>query len=104
MLNRALELFDELYDCGIRFEAVDGMLQATAPVGLITDELKQEIAANKKLLLGVIADAPRPRVLDRYGARRIGRAIGLWRAADLPKVRIALKASGLGDAEVRYFG
>ena len=100
MLARASELFDEFYDYGIRFEAVDGMLQATASRGVLTDELKQEIAANKKQLLEVIARAPK--VLDRYGVRRIGGAVGLWRVADLPEVRIALKAVGLGDAEVKY--
>ena len=32
------------------------MLQATAPRGVLTDELKQEIATNKEQLLSVIAD------------------------------------------------
>ena len=100
MLNRALELFDELYDCGIRFEAVDGVLQVTAPCDALTDELKKEIAANKEQLLGVIAGAAE--TLNCYGVRLIGRAVGLWRIADLPEVRIALKAIGLGDREEKY--
>ena len=100
MLNSALEFFEELYDYGIRFQAVDGALEATAPRGILTDDLRQEIATNKQQLLRVIGDATG--VLNRYGVRRIGSAVGLWRAADLPEVRIALKAVGLGDAEVRY--
>jgi hypothetical protein len=102
MLNRALELFDELYACGVRFEATEDELHVRAPCGLLTDELKQQIAANKHGLLDIIRGATD--VLSRYGARLIGDAntIGLWRAADLPEVRRALKAAGLGDADVRY--
>jgi hypothetical protein len=99
MLN-VLEFFDQLYDCGVRLEAADGKLQAIAPSGVLTDELRQEIAANKNQLLGIIAGATG--VLNRYGARIIGTAIGLWRVADVPEVRRALKAIGRGEVEVRY--
>jgi hypothetical protein len=100
MLSRALELFDELYDAGVRCEVNESELHVTAPYGVLTDEVKQEIAANKDQLLDLVGGATD--VLNRYGVRLIGGAIGLWQAADLPEVRIALKAVGLGDAEVRY--
>ena len=50
-----MELFD---DCSIRFKAVDGMLQVTAPRDVSADELKQEIATNKEQLLSVIVGVP----------------------------------------------
>jgi hypothetical protein len=100
MLNHALQVFDELHDAGVRFKVTEGELQVTAPRGLLTDELKQAIAANKAQLVELIESATG--VLNRYGVQMIGSAVGLWRVADLPEVRRALKALGLGDAEVRY--
>jgi hypothetical protein len=99
MLN-GLEFFDELYGCGVRLDAADGKLHSTAPFGVLTDELKQEIVANRDQLLGIIEGATG--VLNRYGVRIIGTAIGLWRVTDVPEVRRALKAIGRGEAEVRY--
>jgi hypothetical protein len=100
VLNRALELFDELDALGVCFEAAEGELHVTAPCGVLTDELKQEIVANKEVLLDVVGRATD--LLNRYGVRIIGDAVGLWRVADRPEVRRALKAAGLGGAEVRY--
>jgi hypothetical protein len=97
---KALELFDELDARGARFEAVAGELHVTAPCGVLTDELKQEIAVNKDVLLDVVGLATV--LLNRYGVRLIGGAVGMWRVADRPEVRRALKAVGLGAAEVRY--
>jgi hypothetical protein len=100
MLNPVLQLFDELHDAGVRFEVTEGELHVTAPLSLLTDELKQEIAANKDHLLELVGGATN--VLNRYGVRLIAGAVGLWRVADCPEVRRALKAVGLGGAEVQY--
>jgi hypothetical protein len=100
MLNQVIELFDELYHAGVRFNVTGGELQVTAPRGVLTDALKQEIVANKAQLVDLIGGAGD--LLKSYGVQIIGAEIGLWRVADLPEVRRALKAVGLGDAEVRY--
>jgi hypothetical protein len=100
MLVSALDLFDELHHAGVRFEVTGGELHVTAPKGILTHEVKQQIVANKGHLLDLIGSATS--VLNRYGVRVIGDIIGLWRVADVPQVRRALKAVGLGEAEVRY--
>jgi hypothetical protein len=100
MLNQAVELFDELHHAGVRFKVIGGELQVTAPRGVLTDELRQEIVANKAQLVELVGGATD--LLKSYGVQIIGIAIVLWQVADVPEVRRALKAVGLGDAEVRY--
>lgn len=103
MLSAALELVRYLRRSGAEIDVEAGNLKVTAPAGVLTEEIKQELVTRKGEVLALFTEAIR--LLNERGVRiisRDGRTFGLWRDADGREVRDALDALGLGDAKVEY--
>lgn len=85
-------------------EVHDGSLQVTAPAGVLTDALKQELAGHKAELVALVREAVQ--MLNERGARLIVRGgqhvIGVWKDADSRELREALEVVGYGEAPVFY--
>ncbi len=54
----ATSLIETLSASGIRLSATDSMLKVDAPAGVLTAELKTELAAHKAELLALLAPKP----------------------------------------------
>ena len=104
MLKPALDLLRELRQLGAEIETQDSALQVIASAGVLTDEIKQQLAFRKTEMLALFAHSIR--LLNRRGVRLINRdgrtVLALWRDADGREVRDALEAVGHDGAEVLY--
>jgi hypothetical protein len=99
-----LDLVRELHSLGAEIDRVEGKLSITAPGGVLTEEIRQEIGAHKSQILALLSESLS--LLDERGVRIIRRdgkdIFALWRDADGRDVRDALDALGHSDTEVVY--
>ncbi len=104
MLKPALDLVRELRQLGAEFDAAGGVLQITAPAGVLTGAIKAEIAARKPDILALFSESLR--LLNERGVRIIRRerkdVFALWADADCQEVRNALEALGHDRPEVLH--
>jgi len=103
VLSTPLELVRLLRHSGADFDIDGGNLQVTAPAGVLTDEIKQELIARKQEVLEVFSESLR--LLNDRGVRIISRDGGtfaLWRDADGPEVGHALDTLGHLDYTVLH--
>lgn len=103
MLSAAQALVQELRRSGAEVDVEDGILRVTAPPGVLTHEIKLELAERKAEVLALFTESIQ--LLNQRGVRiisRDGSAFALWRDADGREVRDALEALGHGDAQVLY--
>lgn len=103
-MTPVLELVRQLRGAGVEIMVESGQLKLTAPVGLLTEDLKQALASRKPEILALFADAVA--LLNERGVRmfiRNGRTVlALWRDADGREVRDAMDALGHVGAEVLH--
>jgi hypothetical protein len=103
MLSAALELVRYLRRSGAELDVEDSNLEVTAPAGVLTEEIKQELVARTGEVLVLFTEAIQ--LLNERGVRLIspdGKRVAMWRDADGREVRDALDAIGLGDAKVEH--
>lgn len=104
MLMPALDLVRELRRAGMRITVVEGTLHVTAPAGVLSEALKQELVSRKAELMALFVNAVA--LLNKRGVRMFyqdGRlVVALWREADGREVRDAIVAVAHGESEVRF--
>ena len=83
MLSAALELVRYLRRSGAEIDVEDSNLKVTAPAGVLTEEIKQELVARKGEVLVLFTEAIQ--LLNERGVRLIspdGGKVAMWRDAD----------------------
>jgi TubC N-terminal docking domain len=104
VLGPALDLVRRVRCAGAEVDVEDSNLRVTAPPGVLTDAMKQELVAQKADVLALFDEAFR--LINEHGVRLIprdgGPAVAIWRDADGRELRDALDAVGHGEAEILH--